>query len=300
MAAPDAPLLASVFGILGNIVSFMVLLAPLPTFYRIFKKKSTEGFQSIPYAVALFSAMLMLYYAFLKGHAFMLITINSIACVIETSYLVIYMIYAPAKIRIYTAKLLTLFNVGAYGVILFATSLITDPYLRIKIVGWTNVVFSVCVFAAPLSIMRLVIKTRSVEYMSFPLSFCLTLCAVMWFFYGLLLRDLFVAAPNILGFGFGIAQMIMYLVFKKSKKAVLPQYILKEIPNENGVAENDNQLKEEDTNDSKVEDVCSESMTSKVEDARSESMTSKVEDARLESMISKVEDATTEQNESVV
>lgn len=37
--------------------------------------------------------------------------------------------------------------------ILFATSLIPDPYLRIKIVGWTNVVFSVCVFAAPLSIM---------------------------------------------------------------------------------------------------------------------------------------------------
>ncbi|ONH93801.1 hypothetical protein PRUPE_8G253500 [Prunus persica] len=266
MAAPDAFLLASVFGILGNIVAFMVYLAPLPTFYRIFKKKSTEGFQSIPYSVALFSAMLMLYYAFLKTNAFMLITINSVGCIIETSYLVMYMIYAPAKTRIYTAKLLVLFNVGVYGVIVLSTYLIPNHFLRIKVVGWISVVFSVCVFAAPLSIMRLVIRTRSVEFMSFPLSFCLTLCAVMWFFYGLLVRDLFIAAPNILGFAFGLAQMIMYLMFKNSKKSMLPEFSLNQIPNVvavNDIVASDSQLKTEDTKKSSEaeENQSTESMT---------------------------------------
>ncbi|KAG6640001.1 hypothetical protein CIPAW_10G141200 [Carya illinoinensis] len=49
---------AFAFGLLGNIVSFMVYLAPLPTFYQIYKKKSIESFQSVPYVVALFSSKL--------------------------------------------------------------------------------------------------------------------------------------------------------------------------------------------------------------------------------------------------
>lgn len=45
--------------------------------------------------------MLLLYYAFLKVNAFILITINAIGCVIESLYLMLYMIYAAksAKVR---------------------------------------------------------------------------------------------------------------------------------------------------------------------------------------------------------
>ncbi|KAL5561551.1 hypothetical protein UlMin_031298 [Ulmus minor] len=223
--------MAVVFGILGNIVAFLVYLAPLPTFYRICKKKSTEGFQSIPYSVALFSAMLTLYYAMLKSNGFLLITINSIGCAIESTYLIIFLIYATGSTRMYAIKLLILFNAGTFGLILLCTSFIPNAYLKLKVVGWICAVFSVCVFAAPLSIIRLVIKTKSVEYMPFPLSFCLTLCAVMWFFYGLLVNDFFIASPNILGFLFGIAQMIIYIVYKRhSKEGILPEFKLKEAP----------------------------------------------------------------------
>ncbi|CAN1823409.1 Bidirectional sugar transporter SWEET14 [Linum perenne] len=215
--------LALIFGLLGNIVSFFVFLAPLPTFYRIVKEKSTQGFQSIPYSVALFSAMLYLYYASLKVDALMLITINSVGCLIESTYLIIYLIYAPKSVRMYTARLIMLFNLAVFGLIVILTTLFAHHSLRVHIVGWICAVFSVCVFAAPLTIIRLVIKTKSVEFMPFSLSVLLTLCAVFWLVYGLALDDYYIAAPNILGFGFGFTQMVLYLIYRnKGKTEVLP------------------------------------------------------------------------------
>ncbi|KAK6780742.1 hypothetical protein RDI58_022926 [Solanum bulbocastanum] len=222
--------LAFAFGILGNGVSFLVYLSPLPTFYRIFKRKSTEGFQSIPYSVSLFSAMLYLYYAYLKKNEILLITINSFGTGIQLIYLTIFMIYATKSAKIFATKLLIGFNIVAFGAIVGLTYIFAkENELRISIVGWICAVFSVSVFAAPLSIMRRVIQTKSVEFMPFPLSFFLTICAVMWFFYGLLKKDMYIAMPNILGFSFGIAQMILYAIYRNRKQQVLPDLSLMDL-----------------------------------------------------------------------
>ena len=71
-----------------------------PTFIRVYKKKSTEGFQSVPYTVALFSAMLWLYYASLKSDEILLITANTVGCVVETIYIAIYIAFAPKQARV--------------------------------------------------------------------------------------------------------------------------------------------------------------------------------------------------------
>ncbi|KAL6564251.1 Bidirectional sugar transporter sweet14 [Orobanche minor] len=218
MAVSSPSTIAYAFGILGNIVSFLVYLAPVPTFYRIFKKKSTEGFQAVPYAVALFSAMIYLYYAFLKQNEIILITINSVGFVMEITYLTIYMIYATKISRVFTTKLLLVFNVSSLGFIIAGTYILAKGPLRVTIVGWICAVFSVSVYAAPLSIMRQVIRTRSVEFMPFSLSFFLTICSVVWFFYGFLISDFYIAAPNTLGFTFGIIQMVLYAVYKSKKQ----------------------------------------------------------------------------------
>ncbi|XP_076932804.1 bidirectional sugar transporter SWEET9-like [Bidens hawaiensis] len=224
MAHFSTHLLASIFGILGNIISFCVFLAPLPTFYKIYKKKSTEGFHSVPYSVALFSCMLLLYYGHLKTeNGMMIITINSVGCAIETAYLIFFLIYATREAMKSTLKLVVLFNIFSLALIVVTTWFAVEkPHTRESVVGWICAVFSVCVFAAPLSVMRLVIRTKSVEYMPFSLSFFLTLCAIMWFFYGFLIKDYFVATPNVLGFLFGVTQMVLYVIYKNKNKQVRP------------------------------------------------------------------------------
>lgn len=217
--------LAFGFGLLGNIISFMTFLAPLPTFYRIYKNKSTQGFQSVPYVVALFSSMLWIYYALLKSDELLLITINSAGCVIETLYIAVYLAYAPKKAKLFTAKILLVLNVGVFGLILLLTLLLAAGQNRVVALGWVCVGFSVSVFVAPLTIIRQVVRTRSVEFMPFSLSLSLTVSAVVWFLYGLLIKDKYVALPNVLGFTFGVIQMVLYAIYRNAKPRVPPKEV---------------------------------------------------------------------------
>ncbi|KAL6648164.1 hypothetical protein ACP70R_012388 [Stipagrostis hirtigluma subsp. patula] len=212
----EHPLVFAV-GILGNILSFLVTLAPVPTFYRVYKKKSTESFQSVPYVVALLSAMLWLYYALLSMDL-LLLSINAIACVVESLYLTIYLVYAPKDALAFTVKLLCTMNVALYGAMVAFLQFYMDGHRRVDIAGGIGAAFALAVFVAPLTIIRQVIRTKSVEFMPFWLSFFLTISAVVWFFYGLLMKDFFIAMPNVLGLLFGLAQMALYLVYRNPKK----------------------------------------------------------------------------------
>ncbi|KAL2342151.1 hypothetical protein Fmac_010091 [Flemingia macrophylla] len=217
-------ILAFVFGILGNAISFLVYMAPLPTFHRIYKKKATEGFHSLPYLVALLSSTLWLYYALLKRHdAVLLISINSFGCVIELIYIVTFITYAHKDARNLTIKLFVVMNMGGFALVLCVINFAIHGSSRLKVLGWICVLVSAFVFLAPLSIMAQVCKTKSVQFMPFGLSLFLTLSAIMWFAYGVLIRDMCVAIPNVVGFMLGILQMVLYGIYRNGKQGVTEQ-----------------------------------------------------------------------------
>jgi len=114
-----------------------------PTFYNIYKKKSTEGYQSIPYVVALCSAMILIYYIHLLGAMVDVLTINAIGVFIETIYIVFYIFYAPKKAKVsflstlinkvvllkYLITLKIIFDVARAGPNYKATSFICGGWL---------------------------------------------------------------------------------------------------------------------------------------------------------------------------
>ncbi|XP_020694055.1 bidirectional sugar transporter SWEET13-like isoform X1 [Dendrobium catenatum] len=158
--------------------------------------------------------MLWLYYAFIKTNELLLIIVNSIGCIIEIFYITIFLIFAARKARIYTAKLILILIVGVFPMIVLITLLLFRGSSRLQVLGWICVAFAVCVFAAPLSSMKRVIQTKSVEFMPFNLSLFLTLRGISWLFYGLLSNDIFLLLPNILGVTFGFVQLLLYFIYR--------------------------------------------------------------------------------------
>ncbi|KAL6661048.1 hypothetical protein ACP70R_000432 [Stipagrostis hirtigluma subsp. patula] len=214
----------TIAGIAGNIISFMVFLAPVATFMQVYRKKSTGGFSSVPYVVALFSSVLWIFYAHVKTNSSLLLTINAFGCGVEAAYIAFYLAYAGRRARLRTIAYFLLLDVAAFALVAVVTLKVVAAPHRVKFLGSVCLAFSMAVFVAPLSIIVKVVKTKSVEFLPIGLSFCLTLSAVAWFCYGLFTKDPFVMYPNVGGFFFSCVQMGLYFWYRKPRRAnaVLP------------------------------------------------------------------------------
>ncbi|CAM8925619.1 unnamed protein product [Rhodiola kirilowii] len=220
----DHPAAALVFGILGNITSFLVMLASLPTFYNICKKKSTGEFQGVPYILNVFSATLWIYYASHPVHVPLFVT-NSVRIVIAIVYILIFIKYATKAARMSIVNHLLL-NLGVLLLLaLSAQFIVKKEATRVMFLGWVCVAYSIAVFAAPFGVIRQVIRTKSVEFMPLGLSLFLTINAVMWSVYGLLHKDLYIAIPNVLGVLLGIAQLVLYMAYHNSEGVVIDEML---------------------------------------------------------------------------
>ncbi|KAK1361354.1 Bidirectional sugar transporter SWEET [Heracleum sosnowskyi] len=210
--------LHSVFGIFGDLTGLFLFLAPTITFKRIILNKSTEQFSGIPYSMTMLNCALSAWYGlpFVSSNNILVSALNGTGAGIEAIYVLIFLIYAPKKEKL---KLLGIFTfvLTVFCTIAFISIFALHRQKRKIFCGLAAAIFSVIMYGSPLSAMRLVIRTRSVEYMPFFLSLFSFLCGTSWFIFGLLGKDLFVAIPNGVGGGLGILQLILYAIYYKDK-----------------------------------------------------------------------------------
>ncbi|KAE8010259.1 hypothetical protein FH972_006644 [Carpinus fangiana] len=142
------------------------------------------------------------------------IIVNGTGVVFQFIYVTLFLIYAPNLLKVKTAKLVGILNVGFLGLVIAVSLVALHGSVRLTFVGILCAALTVGMYASPLSAMRLVIKTKSVEYMPFFLSFFLFLNAGIWSAYAVLVQDFFVGVPNGVGVLLGSAQLILYAVYK--------------------------------------------------------------------------------------
>ncbi|KAF3445571.1 hypothetical protein FNV43_RR10747 [Rhamnella rubrinervis] len=207
-----------IFGVFGNATALFLFLAPTITFKRIVMKKSTEQFSGLPYVMTLLNCLLSAWYGlpFVSPNNILVSTINGTGAVIESIYVLLFIIYAPKREKAKILGLLALV-LTVFGAVALVSLLALHGKSRKLCCGLAATIFSIVMYASPLSIMRMVIKTKSVEFMPFFLSLFVFLCGTSWFIFGLLGRDPFVAVPNGFGSGLGAVQLILYFIYRDNK-----------------------------------------------------------------------------------
>ncbi|KAK7282614.1 hypothetical protein RIF29_11531 [Crotalaria pallida] len=205
--------------VIGNVASVSLYAAPITTFKRVIKKKSTEEFSCIPYIIGLLNCLLFTWYGLpvvsYKWENFPLVTVNGVGILLELSYVLIYFFYASAKgkgrVAMITIPVLIVFCITA----LVSTFALHDNPHRKLLVGSIGLVVSVTMYGSPLVVMKKVIKTKSVEFMPLPLSVASFFAASLWLTYGILIRDIFVGGPNVIGLPLGILQLVLHCKYRK-------------------------------------------------------------------------------------
>ncbi|CAN6482783.1 unnamed protein product [Victoria cruziana] len=213
----------SVIGIIGNVISFGLFLSPSPTFYRIWRKRSVEDFSPIPYLATVLNCAVWVLYGlpFVHPHSILVATINGAGLVIEFFYLLLYFLYSTKQQKVKTTLILSVELVFMATVVTVTLAALHTHESRSLMVGILGIIFGTCMYASPLSVMRLVIRTKSVEYMPLSLSLAAFLNGLCWTIYALLPLDVNLLIPNGLGAALGAAQLILYGCYYSStpKKA---------------------------------------------------------------------------------
>ncbi|KAI5571331.1 hypothetical protein POPTR_011G103600v4 [Populus trichocarpa] len=203
-------------GIAGNIFAFGLFVSPIPTYRRIIRNRSTEQFSGLPYIYALMNCLICMWYGtpLVSADNLLLVTVNSFGAVFQLAYIILFTIYAERRIKVRTlASLLVV--LGLFAIIAVGSLQITDRMIRWLSVGSLTVVSLISMFASPLFIINLVIRTKSVEFMPFYLSLSTFLMSTSFMLYGLLNFDAFVYVPNGIGAILGIIQLALYVHYKK-------------------------------------------------------------------------------------
>ncbi|KAJ7948810.1 Bidirectional sugar transporter SWEET [Quillaja saponaria] len=202
-------------GIAGNIFAFGLFVSPIPTFRRVVRNRSTEQFSGLPYVYALLNCLITLWYGtpLVSLDNLLVVTVNSVGAVFQLVYTTLYMIYTePAKKVKMAGLLLAIF--GLFAIIVVGSLQIADSIVRRNVVGWLSCGSLISMFASPLFIINLVIRTKSVEFMPFHLSLSTFLMSTSFFIYGMLNEDAFVFMPNGIGTILGIVQLALYFHYR--------------------------------------------------------------------------------------
>ncbi|XP_051149299.1 bidirectional sugar transporter SWEET4-like [Andrographis paniculata] len=214
----------TVLGIIGNIVSLILFVSPLPTFRRIWKKRSVEEYSAAPYLATFVNCGLWVLYGLpmVHPHSTLVVTINGAGFVIEILYLSMFLVFAGGGKKRLTVAAILAAECAFLGVLAaLVLSLARTTKLRSTVVGSICIAGNILMYAAPLSVMKMVIVTKSVEYMPFFVSLFSFFNGLCWSAYAFIRFDPFILAPNASGTLLGLAQLILYATFYKSTKKIL-------------------------------------------------------------------------------
>lgn len=215
----DTESIRTVFGIIGNIISFALLACAVPTFYRMIKTNSVEELKPEYNLATTMSCLFWVFYGmpFIHPRSVLVATAYGIVLAIQLAYLFIFLLYAnDNKRRMYVGGVFLIELVVVSLVIGSVIGLAHTVDARMKVVGAFCLVSGVAATVPDFMCLAQVTRTKSVEGIPFLNVLISTLYQLCWFLYACLKFDIFLWAVNFYTSFLGIYLLILYGGYYKS------------------------------------------------------------------------------------
>jgi solute carrier family 50 (sugar transporter) len=209
--------LSTIFGVLGILVAGILFLSPATTIRQVIKHKSTLDFSQLPYLAQIVESSFWTLWSLTVPNRLEMLINNVIGVGFMSIYVIIflYFINQEKKRKAYqhVGTALILISIGV--IVMFSVQKVSSASFFFAVAA---VVLNILKYASPLSVAKMVIKTKSVEFMPLPLTLACLACSVLWGTYGLLLNDYWIIIPNIAGIICSISQCVLWCCYCKNKQ----------------------------------------------------------------------------------
>ncbi|XP_042297125.1 sugar transporter SWEET1 [Sceloporus undulatus] len=172
--------------------------------------RSVENIQFLPFLTTDVNNLSWLGYGFLKGD-WTLIVVNAIGAALQSLYILVYFYFSTEKgaVLLKTMALLAALLVGYC----YFSLLIPDVSMRLSRLGLFCSLFTITMYLSPLTDLAKIVKSKSTQCLSFPLTVTTFLASASWTLYGLLLQDLYIAIPNLPGIATSLVRFWLFWRF---------------------------------------------------------------------------------------
>ena len=211
------------------IASVGCYLAPIPTIKDVVHTGTVGSLPMLPYSAMASNAFMWCTYGIMK-HQASIWSCNGIGFVLAMYYMFQFAQYVPNK-RTKESTVAAMLDastptlpgtvrqhvMGVAAVIAGTTLLaLIQPFATrtANVIGNIAVLFCILMFASPLSVIQVVLRTKSAKSIPLPFTIVSSLNCFLWVVFGWFkLQDVNVWLPNSLGLTFGMIQVILKLVF---------------------------------------------------------------------------------------
>ncbi len=206
-------LVANLLGYTGTACAFALFVSPIPTYRRIIAEADVLSFSALPALTQLVESTFWLLWAVSMGGRTPIIVVNVAGILSQLIFLAIFSYYTPPK----RARLHFLHLLGAlFGIAVACSVYLLSMEASDAILSSGAVAINIIKYGAPLSVLRLVVETKSNEFLPIWLTLACLACGLLWGSYGIVLHDPWVVVPNVAGVILTTVQVALWVKYNNN------------------------------------------------------------------------------------
>ncbi|MEW5303774.1 MAG: hypothetical protein WDW36_006433 [Sanguina aurantia] len=214
-------ILQKVVPTLGAIISTGMYFSPLSAVLKANKERAIGDLNALPFAVTVANTIVWLVYGLLKHDPFVMSSnVPGLPAAMFCTMSVYGLVDEKVRAQLRTIVCGTLLILPILGVVSSFGS--QDPAVYIGLWGIMGNIIALVYYAAPLSSMAEVIKSRNSVSILLPLTIMNTANATLWTIYGTAINDPYVYGINALGLLLSGAQIALRMLFPATPKSSTP------------------------------------------------------------------------------
>eukprot|EP00002_Diphylleia_rotans_P040574 TRINITY_DN9655_c0_g1_i3.p1 TRINITY_DN9655_c0_g1~~TRINITY_DN9655_c0_g1_i3.p1 ORF type:complete len:245 (+),score=41.98 TRINITY_DN9655_c0_g1_i3:66-800(+) len=202
---------------IGSALTLVLFLSPRDIIKKIRAAKTTEGFSFFPFVCMFLNCGCWTCYGVVVGNP-IVVFLNLTGFLITFVNVLNFYTYLPET----EVSKWTWILVGSQGFLYYFTGICSFvfPDNLEDISGTFAIGANMISYGAPLIKLYEVVKTKSVESMSFGFSIMGTIVPFLWVIYSQLIGDVYILIPNSVGFIFGCIQILLFVIYGREKFSV--------------------------------------------------------------------------------